>query len=236
VGWCPRSSGIRWQDPRARSRAKLRANDCRREESPGHVQPRSSQVDATSGDIRPRPATVRTHLTSEGSLVRIQLRPPVSAGQRVVETFWSFVGGTNKSQVKNSRVPGALGGLFLNCQSVGRSSDAEPLPAAVASPGGQPWICRPGALHRAGARGHRLEPAAPAQQFSQLRGPADQPAPRADQGHRGSSSARDTEVFVGRLYRAAARQPQPADDADRAGKRCSARTTGVRRRVPAGGL
>jgi len=47
-----------------------RANDRRREGSPDHNQPRLSQVDATSDDTERRPATVRTHLTSEGSLVR----------------------------------------------------------------------------------------------------------------------------------------------------------------------
>ena len=47
-------------------RAKQRANDRRREGSPGHVQPQSSQLDAISGHTRRRSATVRTHLTSEG--------------------------------------------------------------------------------------------------------------------------------------------------------------------------
>src|SRR5215471_3639430 len=42
----------------------LRANDRRREGSPGHVQLRSSQLDALSGNAERRPETVRTHLTS----------------------------------------------------------------------------------------------------------------------------------------------------------------------------
>ncbi len=75
-------SGGEIQEPD--QRAKLRANDRRREESPGYNQPRLSRVDAISGDSRRRPATVKTYLTSEGSLVRTQLRPPgglhVSAG------------------------------------------------------------------------------------------------------------------------------------------------------------
>jgi len=57
-------------------RAKLRANDRRREESSGHNEPRSSQVDAISGDGRRRPATVKTYLTSEMPVVRTHLRPP----------------------------------------------------------------------------------------------------------------------------------------------------------------
>jgi hypothetical protein len=64
------------ENRRARERAKLRANDRRREESLGYTQPRLSQVDAISGDGRRRPATVQTHLTSEGSLARTQPRPP----------------------------------------------------------------------------------------------------------------------------------------------------------------
>jgi hypothetical protein len=63
VGWSPGSSGIRWRAPRA----KQRANDRRREESPGYNQPRLSQVDAVSSDSERRPQTVRTRLTSEGS-------------------------------------------------------------------------------------------------------------------------------------------------------------------------
>ena len=70
------ASGVWRRDPGPDQRAKVRANDRRREGAPGHVQPRLSQVDAISGDIRRRPATVEIYLTSEGSLVRTQLRPP----------------------------------------------------------------------------------------------------------------------------------------------------------------
>ena len=52
--------------PRARLRAKLGANDRRREESPGNVQPQSSLLDAISGHASQRSATARTRLTSEG--------------------------------------------------------------------------------------------------------------------------------------------------------------------------
>jgi hypothetical protein len=67
---------------RARSRAKLRANDRRREESPGHAQPRSSQLDAISGHARRRSATARTRLTSEG-LVGSSPTAPTSFEYRV---------------------------------------------------------------------------------------------------------------------------------------------------------
>ena len=62
--------------PATPERAKPRANDRRCQATPGHVQPRLLQADATSGDTRPYSATVRSRLTSEGSLVRSQLRPP----------------------------------------------------------------------------------------------------------------------------------------------------------------
>ncbi len=48
---------------------------CRIASRPGE-QPRWSQVEATSGDGRRRPATGRRHLTSEGPQVRTLLRPP----------------------------------------------------------------------------------------------------------------------------------------------------------------
>jgi hypothetical protein len=57
-------------------RAKLRANDRRREGSSSHVQPRLPQVGAALGHDERRPATVETHLTSEMPVVRTHLRPP----------------------------------------------------------------------------------------------------------------------------------------------------------------
>jgi GNAT superfamily N-acetyltransferase len=62
---------VQWRDPRA----KPRANDRRPRDTPGHSQPRSPQLDGTSGHSQHPPATLQTLLTSEGSLVRTQLRP-----------------------------------------------------------------------------------------------------------------------------------------------------------------
>jgi hypothetical protein len=59
---------IRQQNPRANDR-RLRA-------TPGHSQPRSPQLDGTSGHFQPPPDTLQTLPTSEGALVRTQLRPP----------------------------------------------------------------------------------------------------------------------------------------------------------------
>jgi hypothetical protein len=67
--------------------AKPRAIDRRCRATPGHVQPRLPQADATSGDTRPHSATVRSRLTSEKSLVRTQVRPRVSAGQPGIRRF-----------------------------------------------------------------------------------------------------------------------------------------------------
>src|SRR5215469_6631771 len=47
-------------------KSQTRANDRGRAESPGHIQPQSSQLDVISGHVRRRSATVRTLLTSEG--------------------------------------------------------------------------------------------------------------------------------------------------------------------------
>jgi hypothetical protein len=47
-------------------RAKVRANDRRRQDTPGHSQPRSPQLDGTSGHFQPSPHTLWTLLTSEG--------------------------------------------------------------------------------------------------------------------------------------------------------------------------
>jgi hypothetical protein len=69
-------------------RAKLRANDHRREESSNRIQPLSSQLDALSSSSGLRLATAKTRLTSEGSLVRTQLRP--QAGLHVQPGVFTF--------------------------------------------------------------------------------------------------------------------------------------------------
>ncbi len=66
-------------------RARVRANDRRREESPGYVQPQSSQLDAISGHTRRRSATVRTHLTGEGHRFE-----PCCAHQKVFTLQWGL--------------------------------------------------------------------------------------------------------------------------------------------------
>jgi integrase len=52
------------------------ANGDRRLATSGDARRRLVQSAGVTGDIRRRPATVRLRLTSEGSLVRTQLRPP----------------------------------------------------------------------------------------------------------------------------------------------------------------
>ena len=60
--------------------AKRGANEGRRRATRGDSRRQLVQLAGSSGDSRRRPATVRLRFTSEGSLVRTQLRPP---GQRV---------------------------------------------------------------------------------------------------------------------------------------------------------
>src|SRR5712691_9027554 len=55
--------------------AKRGASTHHHQAMPGHVQLRSLLVNCPWGDARPCPATALTRLTSEGSLVRSQLRP-----------------------------------------------------------------------------------------------------------------------------------------------------------------
>ena len=56
--------------------AKGGANGGRRQATHGDVRRRSVQLTGSSGYVRRCPATVRSRLTSEGSLVRTQLHPP----------------------------------------------------------------------------------------------------------------------------------------------------------------
>ena len=56
--------------------AKRGANGDRHWATQGDVWRRCLQLAGSSGDAGQRPATVRLRLTSEGSLVRTQLRPP----------------------------------------------------------------------------------------------------------------------------------------------------------------
>ena len=74
--------------PKSQIRAKLRGHDRRREESPGYNQPRLSQVDATPGDGRRRPATVGIYLTSEGDW----FEPSCAHKFSQVSRLWSRVG------------------------------------------------------------------------------------------------------------------------------------------------
>jgi hypothetical protein len=55
--------------------AKRGANGDRRRATRGDVLRQTMQLSGSSGDSPRRPATVRSRLTSEGSLVRTQLRP-----------------------------------------------------------------------------------------------------------------------------------------------------------------
>ena len=63
--------------------AKRGANAGRRQATPADVQRRILQLAAHSSDARRRPATQQLRLTSEGSLVRTQLRPPGRRGEHV---------------------------------------------------------------------------------------------------------------------------------------------------------
>ena len=56
--------------------AKRGANAGRPQATQSDTQRRLIQLSGTSSDTEPRPGTVRLRLTSEGSLVRTQLRPP----------------------------------------------------------------------------------------------------------------------------------------------------------------
>ena len=58
----------------------------RHQATPGHFQPQSWLADATSGHVQPRRATVWPRLTSEGSLVRSQLRPLFSQLKAVLRS------------------------------------------------------------------------------------------------------------------------------------------------------
>jgi hypothetical protein len=78
-------------------RAKPRANDHRHLASPGHVQPAWSQADTTTGDAGRCQATGTSRLTSEGSLVRTQLRPP---GQRDISNTYPASGREYSTKVQ----------------------------------------------------------------------------------------------------------------------------------------
>jgi hypothetical protein len=69
------------------SGAKRGANGGRRQATQGDVWRQSLQLAGPSGDGRRRPATVKLRLTSEGALVRTQLRPPVFAARWPFETL-----------------------------------------------------------------------------------------------------------------------------------------------------
>ena len=83
----PVSSRSRLRDRRFQvtcGRAKPRANDCRHQATSSHMPPRSVRPDGTPGHAQRHPATRVTRLTSEGSLVRTQLRPPRSQAFEVI--------------------------------------------------------------------------------------------------------------------------------------------------------
>ena len=75
---------VRRPDPARRSVSRggggksqtKRANDRSYQATSSHMQPRSVRPDGTPGHAQRHPATRVTRLTSEGSLVRTQLRPP----------------------------------------------------------------------------------------------------------------------------------------------------------------
>jgi hypothetical protein len=142
-------------------RAKLRANDRRREGLSGYNQPRLSQQDAISGDNRRRPATAQTHLTSEDHWFELSYFHQALPHDRRGRHRDAHADGPLRphlgpvaGQVRpcERRGAGAASGRARpGPAAVGRSSRTTAVEARVANKPGGGYVCRRG-LRRLGSR------------------------------------------------------------------------------------